>query len=62
MYRIVRPSVVEFKGGISQIPSIPQFVAASGQANAGSIRRPDVLIAYQTTVPLAPAISVDGFL
>ena len=62
VYQIVGPPIVEFEGGISQVSAIPQFIAASGQTDAGSVRRPNVLVADQTTVPLTPAISVDRFL
>ena len=62
VYQIVGTPVVEFEGGIGQVSFIPQFIAASGQTDAGSVRRPNVLVANQTTMPLTSAVRVDRFL
>lgn len=62
VYQVVIPPVIKFKRGISQIPPTPKFIAASGQTDAGSVRRPNVLIADQTTVPLTSAVRINGFL
>ena len=61
VYQAVIPPVVEFKQRISHVSSVPQVIAASSQTNAG-IRRPNVPIADQTTVPLTPAVGVDRLL
>ena len=62
VYQVVVSPVVEFKRGIGHISPIPKFIAASGQTDAGSVRRPNVLSADHTTMPLTPAVRINGFL